>query len=281
VIHGGFRAMGTTVEAWSRDQESFAATVSFFEEAEQAMSRFRLDSDLSVVNGHPGCRVKLSPLLFSVLSSAEDLARRTGGLVDPGLGASLIDWGYDRTFEQVEDRDRAPQGLSSFDWSLDGEYLVRSPGTLIDLGGIGKGWAADRAVEMGVAVVVSAGGDIRSVDPATEVPVLDPWGEESIRVALGVGALATSSTTRRRWRVGGAEAHHLIDPRTMAPAVTPILSASVIAETAAEAEAGAKAVLILGRDGLAWADEQDWIQGAVAVWHDGSVFATPRIRRAA
>jgi thiamine biosynthesis lipoprotein len=113
------------------------------------------------------------------------------------------------------------------------------------------------------------------------VPVLDPWGVESIRIALGVGALATGSTTRRRWRVGSDEAHHLIDPRTMAPALTPILSASVISETAAEAEAGAKAVLILGRDGLAWAGEQDWIQGAVAVWHDGSVFATPGIRTAA
>jgi thiamine biosynthesis lipoprotein ApbE len=45
---------------------------------------------------------------------------------------------------------------------LAGEYLVRSSGTLIDLGGIGKGWAADQAVEMGLALVVSAGGDIRS-----------------------------------------------------------------------------------------------------------------------
>ena len=70
----------------------------------------------------------------------------------------------------------------------------------------------------------------------------------------------------------GREAHHIIDPRTMRPAITPVVSASVITETAAEAEAGAKAVLILGADGLKWADSQPWIRQAVVVWHDGSVY---------
>ncbi len=70
----------------------------------------------------------------------------------------------------------------------------------------------------------------------------------------------------------GREAHHIIDPRTMRPAITPVVSASVIAETAAEAEAGAKAVLIMGTDGLKWADSQEWITQAIVVWHDGNVY---------
>jgi thiamine biosynthesis lipoprotein len=76
-------------------------------------------------------------------------------------------------------------------------------------------------------------------------------------------------------------AHHLIDPRTGRPADTPILSATVVAGTATEAEAGAKAVLLLGEDGLSWAADQAWIEAALAVWHDGSVFGTKGLKLAA
>jgi thiamine biosynthesis lipoprotein len=76
-------------------------------------------------------------------------------------------------------------------------------------------------------------------------------------------------------------AHHLIDPRSGNPAMTPIISATVIAATAVEAEAGAKAVLIRGATGLAWAAATSWIRSAVAVWHDGNVYATPGVEVAA
>ena len=121
------------------------------------------------------------------------------------------------------------------------------------------------------------GGDIRSDDPGTIVSVVDPWGEIAVRLRLGIGALATSSTTRRRWKAGDREVCHLIDPRTMAPIETPILSASVLVRSALEAEAAAKTVLLRGEDGLAWAAETAWVDAAVVVWHDGSVYATPGI----
>ena len=100
-------------------------------------------------------------------------------------------------------------------------------------------------------------------------------------VSLGIGALATSCTSRRRWKAGDREVCHLIDPRTMTPIDTPILSATVLARSALEAEAGAKAVLFRGEDGLAWAAETAWVDAAVVVWSDGSVYATPGIEVAA
>jgi thiamine biosynthesis lipoprotein len=132
-----------------------------------------------------------------------------------------------------------------------------------------------------MAGVVSAGGDLRSVDPGTTVSVIDPWGATAVRIRLGAGGLATSSTTRRRWKAGSREVSHLIDPRSMEPVTTPILSATVVAASAADAEVGAKTVLLRGEDGLAWAAEADWIDAAVVVWHDGSVYATPGIEVAA
>jgi thiamine biosynthesis lipoprotein len=214
--------------------------------------------------------------MWEVLSVAVRARQLTGGLVDVGVGSVVTGWGYDRTFDEVVDIASASGRISAPGWSLSPEdrSLRRSPGTLLDLGGIAKGWACDRAVEKGLPRVVSAGGDLRSADPATVTTVLDNRDGISARVHVGVGALATSSVTRRRWRVGDREVSHLVDPRTMEPVETPILSATVVAGTAVEAEVGAKAVLIRGVDGLAWADRTEWIRSALVLWHDGSVFAT-------
>jgi thiamine biosynthesis lipoprotein len=127
---------------------------------------------------------------------------------------------------------------------------------------------------MDMAAVVSAGGDLRSADESTVASVEDPWGEIVAKVSVGVGAFATSSVGRRRWRVGSREVSHVIDPRTLEPVESPILSASVLAETAVDAEAGAKAVLLHGEAGLSWAEATGWVTAALVVWHDGSVYAT-------
>ena len=164
---------------------------------------------------------------------------------------------------------------------MEGTTLLRSPGTRIDLGGIAKGWTCDLAVERGNATVVSAGGDVRSSDPEATVEIVDPWENTVTTISLGIGALATSSVSRRRWRIGGAEANHLIDPRSMRPTSSPVLSATAITETAVEAEAAAKAILLRGVDALSWADRQPWISGALIVWHDGSVYGTAGLEIAA
>jgi thiamine biosynthesis lipoprotein len=197
------------------------------------------------------------------------------------VGAGVVGWGYDRSFQQVDDLETGPPPAASPRWRIAGRQLTRSLGTLIDLGGVAKGWACDQAVERDMARVVSAGGDIRSDDPRTVVSVLDPEGAIAARLRLGVGALATSSTTRRRWRAGGREVCHIIDPRTMEPVDTPVLSATVIARSAVEAEAGAKAALLKGDRALHWAAGADWIDAALVVWHDGSIYATPGIEVAA
>ena len=272
--YGSFPGMGTIVEVWSECEELFEVSVDWFSRFERTCSRFLADSELSIVNRAAGPTVSLSPLLLAAIEAADHARTLTGGLVDAGLGGVVSAWGYDTSFSEVMGRDRPPVIDGDSAWRVCGGVLERSAGTLMDLGGVGKGWACDVAVESGWARVVSAGGDIRSADPATRVPVLDPWGHTVADIALGVGALATSSITRRRWPVGSGEAHHVIDPRTLAPAQTPVLSATVVAETATAAEAGAKAVLILGADGLQWAERQDWIEAALVVWHDGSAFAT-------
>jgi thiamine biosynthesis lipoprotein len=266
-----FRSMGTWVVVAGRDVSAAAGD---FAAAEAVFSRFDPGSELTLLNDNPHREVQVSGKLASCLQSAAAMRVKTDGLVDPAVGNAVVGWGYDRSIELVRDRTR-PAGRDDLgSWSIDGRLVIRRPGTRLDLGGIAKGWTADRIVDGGRAEVVSAGGDVRSSVPETTVTIADPWGAPAATVVLGVGGLATSSVTRRRWKAGGEAAHHIVDPRRMAPAVSPVLSATVTATTAVEAEAGAKAVLLHGHRGLAWAEQQDWIRAALVIWHDGSVYAT-------
>ena len=70
---------------------------------------------------------------------------------------------------------------------------------------------------------------------------------------MGAGSVATSGRDYRRWRQNGKWQHHILDPRTGAPANTDVLSATVVAKTMLEAEVASKVALILGsHDGLLW-----------------------------
>jgi thiamine biosynthesis lipoprotein len=269
-----FPAMGTEITVVVDDDPHADDVRDLFDRIERVCSRFRPESELSRVNASREGHVTLSPTLAKILGVAAEARRRSEGLVDVGVGSAVVQWGYDRTFRDVADLPRPPAVEGSASWEIAGNVLTRQPGTSIDLGGIAKGWTCDRAIELGLARIVSAGGDVRSCSEDARVDVIDPWGETIATVPLGIGALATSSVTRRRWRVGDEDAHHLIDPRTRQPARTPVFSASVTATTATEAEVGAKSVLLQGADGLVWASQQDWILGALVVWHDSSVYAT-------
>jgi thiamine biosynthesis lipoprotein len=273
MIVNHFRAMGTSVEAWAPDDAAASNVRDLFGDVEQRCSRFLATSELTALN-RATSPTEVSPDLAEILSAADNARHQTGGLVDPGIGGRVNAWGYDRSFEALPGIGEAPPEARAPNWRIEGRFVYRSCDTALDLGGIAKGWACDRAVELLGATMVNAGGDLRSADPDTEVTVRAPDGSEAATVHVGAGALATSSSGHRRWTVGDGQAHHLIDPRTGAPAESPVVTATVIAATATEAEAGAKAVLLLGTGGLAWASRTPWIRGSLVVWFDGSVFAT-------
>jgi len=267
--------MGTTVTVTLADDTPVTRVRNLFDHVEQICSRFLDHSELSRVNRSAETVIDVSPMLADVLTAASRARHLTAGLVDPAVGHLVAAWGYDRTFSEVVDLDESPVlPPSEMEWYIEGLRLYRSPGIQLDLGGIAKGWTADLAVELGLATIVNAGGDLRSSYQDTVVDIDDPTGGIAASVQIGGRALATSSVAKRAWNVANRRAHHIIDPRTGAPGATPILSTSVIADQAALAEAGAKAVLLLGEEGLSWADQQDWIHGTVVIWQDGSVYAT-------
>ena len=237
-----------------------------FRLAESTISRFRPDSDLSRLNESAGRPFRASPVLFQVVSLSLEMARLTNGLFDPTILKSLIACGYDRSFEKLDssgDSVSLPSRHSAFTWRdvvLDHEdsTIFLPHGCGIDLGGIGKGWAVDRAhglLRRFPSFAIDAGGDIRVEGTQANglpwtVGVSDPFdaGHDLTLLELTTGAVCTSTTLRRRWQVSGSCQHHLIDPRTGKPSASDVVSATVTAASAVLAEVLAKASLILGSE---------------------------------
>jgi thiamine biosynthesis lipoprotein len=252
-----FRAMGTDIELLLDAPPSAESVLALaraeaeFVRLEALLSRFREGSELSALNR---ARVLYAgPELVEVTERALEARQRTHGRFDPTVHDALVAAGYDRTFEQVEGRvatTSAPArcgGGVSVDAATGRVEL--EPGFRLDLGGIAKGYAVDRACDLLAQAgpcLVDAGGDIAARGSAWPVGIETHHG--TITVALADGALATSGIDRRRWETETGTAHHLIDPATGLPAETDLLRATVVATDAAEAEVLAKALFLAGAD---------------------------------
>jgi thiamine biosynthesis lipoprotein len=239
-------------------------------ELDLACSRFRPDSELMAVNAAGGRRVRVSPLLATAIEVALQAAEATGGDVDPTLGSTLVRLGYDRDFAGLPPDGPpvlAPVHRISH-WSqvqLDRRRCtVRLPaGVQLDLGATAKAWCADRTARriqdaVGSGVLLSLGGDIAIAGPAPDggwpirvqdhpgPPDAPPRGPACV-VSVHAGGLATSSTAARRWRRGGQEFHHVLDPRTGLPATSPWRTISVTATSCLAANIASTAAIVRGR----------------------------------
>jgi thiamine biosynthesis lipoprotein len=237
-----FRAMGTEIEIFG-DSAAFELVEREFERLEAILSRFRPESQLSQLNRRG--ELDAGPDLLAVARRALAARGQTHGLFDPTVHDALVAAGYDRSFERIDPRPtpQAPVACGG-DVRIVGRRITLAKGVRLDFGGIGKGYAVDRAVailgDYGPALV-NAGGDLAVCGGRWPVGVDVPGAP--LTLELTGGALATSGSDRRCWHGG----HHLIDPRTGAPAATPYLRVTVAAATAVDAEVLAKAVY-LGAD---------------------------------
>jgi thiamine biosynthesis lipoprotein len=265
-----FRAMGTDVTVLTLDGPADAGrdAAAAIEELEAHWSRFRPDSELCRLNAAAGAPVLVSADTYGLIDRAVDAWRTTGGRYDPTVLAALEAAGYDRSFESVQPS-AEPPGASGPAPGCAGIVLdpvvltVRLPrGMTLDLGGIGKGFAADlvaRDLVDGDAqgALVNLGGDLRAVGRAPApagwvVEVDDPLGTGATgMVAIAEGAVVTSTRLRRTWDRAGVAMHHIIDPRTGRPADTGLASVTVLAGEAWRAEVLAKAAFLAGVDGAA------------------------------
>ena len=275
-------ARSVAASAWSAVMDEFALS-------EDAMSRFRDESEVTELNRAAllGMPMAVGRRLAIAASTSDRAHRLTGGRFDPRVIGQLDDWGYrGATLGTPVSRDAvgSPDRIVE---RLDRERIRL--GHPIDLGGIGKGlavrWAAARVRRAGVSrFLLDAGGDIAARGPGPDggpwmVGVEDPAGgpDPLAVIALEDGAVATSSIRRLRWMVDEKPRHHLVDPATGEPADGDLLAVTVVGPDPAWAEVWTKALFIGGRRRIA---EEARSRGLAAWWVavDGTLEMTPAAR---
>jgi len=271
-----FRAVGTTcsaaVTAGSRDgsraRRALAAAAAEVAACERALSRFDPASDLSRLNGADGAWTPVDARLVHALRLAVCARENTGGRFDPTVLPALVAAGYDRSFEQLAER----PARRFVGWRAGAAIEVDEgagrarlePGAAVDLGGLGKGYAASRALDAMAEAwpglpggLVDLGGDlaVRGAAPGAgswRIAIADPRrpGATLGTLLLDDGGVATSGRDVRRFGPGRS-LHHLIDPTTGEPARPGPLAVTVVAPDAAGAEIHATVLAMLDPDAAA------------------------------
>lgn len=296
-----FHAMGCQMLAiLEQDFESMPLILDqvpgWFEDWEQTLSRFRLDSELSRLNRTFDQPMEVSATLWEVFQTAQWADQITNGLVTPTVLDAVLEAGYDRSFEalpryQFSSSVASLPGIHPLSMVIADEAtrtISLPQGVHLDFGGVAKGWAADRAVgklmELGPSLM-NAGGDVAISGPRSggepwEVGVSNPFetGTDIEILRVKRGGVASSGKDRRHWNQNGSFRHHIIDPDTGLPAETDVLRVTVVAPSVMRAEAAAKAALILGSErGMTWIETDPSLAGLFILDH-GEVLYSRRMQ---
>jgi thiamine biosynthesis lipoprotein len=229
--------------------------------------------------------VRVAPETVQIVARAVWLTHRTGGCFDPTVLRALEACGYDETFSVVRARRGEPTrsfvsapprqpplrfaalpvarpvpGVAGVEIDRAGGTIAVPHGVTLDLGGIGKGCAADRLVRRLLAdgadaACVGIGGDVACggagpIDGSWDIEVEDPFVDDRtwFVARLRAGGIVTSTRRVRRWRHEGRWQHHIIDPRTGAPSASAVEAVVVADRVAWRAEGLAKAALVAGME---------------------------------
>ena len=246
------------------------------------MSFFKPDSDISEINRHAAdAAVEVEPRLFALLQAAMQLGRDSGGAYDLTATPLWEAWGFARRSGAIP----SPEQLAEARTLVGGQWVELDEarktirflrrGVRLNLGSIGKGYAVDRAVEHllaagvsdflvhgGYSSVAARGSAVRQPFQADRpcqagkpdvlrqpwtIGVKDPLRDQRRlgQVELNDRALGTSGAQFQSFRHRGRRYGHILDPRTGWPAEG-VLSVTVLAPTAAEADALSTAFYVMG-----------------------------------
>jgi len=265
--------MGTICEitAYGEERASVEAGVeATFEEIrrlETVMSTYRADSELSRLNREAAHRpVACSEDLFAVLEQSQEYSRRTGGAFDVTVHPLIELWGFEspRRLPTAEEVSQTTAQVGY--WKLILESKTRQcafsePGMAVNLGGIGKGYALDKAVELlrrhGVfSALVNFGGQLYALgqppgEGAWQVRLVHPLDPTKTVAQLWVSdrAVSTSANSERFIKVRGKHYGHILNPRTGYPAERRG-SITVISASAAEADALSTGLFVMTDNGV-------------------------------
>jgi len=248
------------------------ASLAFHETAriEGKFSRYRDDNIVHAINHCDGKPIRLDDETARLLRYAEQCYELSGGLFDVTSGVLRRAWRFDGGSARP-DVARIRSLVQRVGWhrvEFDGDSIRMAPGMEIDLGGIGKEYAADRVADMladggHVGLMVNLGGDIRvlggmSTDRPWTIGIEDPSNDGQVvgQVELESGAVASSGDARRFCYVDGIRLGHILDPRTGWPVAGAPHSTTVVSETCTAAGLMATLAMLHGEQAETFLDAQ-------------------------
>jgi thiamine biosynthesis lipoprotein len=285
--------MGTriAVELWAEDAARGEALITRvmdeMRRVDELMSTYKPTSQVSLVNARAAQEpVRVDADLFGLLQTALDYSRVTEGAFD--ITYASVGYLYDYR-RHIKPSDAAiAAALPAVDYRhvlLDPQtrsVRFSQPGVRIDLGGIAKGWAVDRGIELlrtaGVErAFVTAGGDTRIIGDRFGQPwmvgIRDPRAEDKVvvRIPLVDAALSTSGDYERFFEADGVRYHHILSPATGRPA-SAVRSVTIIGPSATRTDGLSKTIFVLGIErGMQVLDRAGDVD-AIAIDKEGKVY---------
>lgn len=283
-------AMGTIVEISVADEDKTSEEIEeavnkafeAIKQVEKLMSSYREDSDVSRLNRlSEGKTIAVSDETLEVIKKSIEFSELSEGSFDITISPILQLWGFGKgSKKRIPTRDEIDERLPLVNFHNiiidEAKKTVgfAHPGMKIDLGGIAKGYAVDKAVETlrreGIkGAMVNAGGDIYCLgtkakgEPWT-IGVKQPRKPSQVLTTLKVKdrAVATSGDYESFFIIGNKRYSHLIDPRNGHPAPNGVMSVTVLGPTCLEADALATACFVLGpEEGMKLIERLDGVEG--------------------
>jgi FAD:protein FMN transferase len=281
-------------EKWAH--ECIDAGIAEIQRIEKLLTTFNEESETALINRYAGVKpVEVSRETFNIIERSIRISRITQGAFDITYGS--VDkrlWNFDTNLHSLPDKETAKKMARLINYRnimMDDEHMtvmLKEPGMRIGFGGIGKGYAAERAKwimkEMGVqSGVVNASGDMTAwgLQPNGKqwtIGIADPNSKDKIFSYMNITdmAVATSGNYEKYILIDGRKYSHTINPKTGLP-IRGIKSVTIICQNAEVADAMATPVMIMGIiPGLTMINQMKGIEAIIVDDHD-KVYASGNI----
>lgn len=245
-------AMGTIVSVtlYESDDDKIDDIFRYIYSLDSMISRYNEKSYIAMINSNAGISpVTVPDEVYGLVKVSLEMAKETDGLFNPAIGPLSSLWGFGTEDARVPSSDEIESVLPLLDWRKiklsddDNSVFLENEGMAIDLGAVGKGWAADMIDsyldELCVEhALVNLGGNVllhggKADGSAWRVGIRDPENLSSsyASVAIEDGTVITSGGYQRYIEKDGEVYHHILNPETGYPFQTDILSATVIGDS--------------------------------------------------
>lgn len=276
ILMDTFCSITVVASSEAEAKEAIEAGFGEIQRLETLLNYFSPESELSAINAAAGAfPVKVSSETLEIVIKAMDIAKASGGAFDPTVAPLIKLWKFskapeDSVMPSAGEVEKALKLVGYRKVNIDGitsEIFLDEEGMEVDLGGIAKGYAADRAVlaikSLGIkSALVAIAGDIRGFgvntsdhpwrvgiqNPRPEAGTEKPWEDIFASIELKDSAVSTSGDYQRFFIKDGKRYHHILDPKTGSPAESGLISSTVIAPEGYLTDGLSTAVFILGAE---------------------------------